>query len=71
MKAAFPRVSLRRHSTIYYYLNQLLCYDLTSEIFREGGGLVLINNGGEVIADHPFNRAIPCEFKICREGGRN
>ena len=60
---AFPRVHLHRHSTAYYYLNQMLCYDLTSEIFRDGGGLVLINNAGDVIADHPFNTAVPCEFK--------
>jgi len=61
---AFPRVPLRRHSSVFYYLNQMLCYDLTSEIFRDGGGLMLINNGGEVIADHPFNKAIPCECKM-------
>ena len=64
---AFPRVSLHRHSTVYHYLNQMLCCDLTSEIFRNDGGLVLVNNGGEVIADHPFNRAVPCEFELIGE----
>ena len=43
------------------FLNEMLWYDMTTEIFRSDGGLIRINEDGEVFPDHPFDEPPPCK----------
>lgn len=58
MKVAYPDIPLNYQNspTIYIYLNQMLWFDLTTQIFRDNGGLIRINNAGDAFPDHPFNQ---------------
>lgn len=58
---AYPHL-LIEDSTMYTYLTQMLWFDLVTEIFRQDGGLIRINNDGETFADHPFDEVPPCEL---------
>lgn len=55
---AYPRLPLDDNS-MFMYLNQMLWFDLITEIFREEGGLIRISEDGGVFPDHPFGEPPP------------
>ena len=58
MSTAYPNLPLTDNS-MFMYLNQMLWFDLVTEIFRDGGGLIRISEDGGVFPDHPFNEPPP------------
>ena len=44
------------------FLNEMLWFDMMTEIFRQDGGLIRINEDGEVFPDHPFDEPTTCKY---------
>ena len=58
MSNAYPTLPLDDNS-MFMYLNQMLWFDLVTEIFRDEGGLIRISEDGGVFPDHPFSEPPP------------
>ena len=63
MRMAYPELPVQPAS-YPIFLNEMLWYDMITEIFRPDGGLIRINEEGEVFPDHPFDEEPPCK-RIC------
>lgn len=46
------------------FLTEMLWYDMITQIFRQDGGLIRINEDGEVFPDHPFDEPLPCKYLV-------
>lgn len=58
MREAYPDLNIFQNSMMYYFLNQMVWYDLSVQILRDDGGFIRINNG-DAIPDHPFDEPVP------------